>query len=95
MVEPYLAASFPMETSSHATQFPKFGTGGGFQLGVKGGNMGAFFLDINFIYFIGDAIMKSPAGYSTSEIHFRRYTVGLGIGYKIGFFDRNEKRSLP
>jgi hypothetical protein len=92
MLEPYLAVSFPMETSSHVTQFPKIGAGGGFQLGVKGGNMGAFFLDINFIYFIGDVIMKNPyPGYSPPDIHYRRYTVGLGIGYKLGFFDRGKK----
>jgi len=92
MIEPYLAVAFPMETSSHATQFPKVGAGGGFQLGVKGGNMGAFFVDINFIYFIDDVIMKSPANYSPNEIHYRRYTVGLGIGYKIGFFNRGVKK---
>ena len=91
MIEPYLAVAFPMETSSHATQFPKVGTGGGFQFGVKGGNMGAFFVDINFIYFPGDVIMKSPTGYSPNEIHYSRYTVGLGIGYKLGFFNRDVK----
>jgi hypothetical protein len=92
MLEPYLAVSFPMGTSSHVSQFPKVGTGGGFQFGVKGGNMGAFFLDVNFIYYLGDVIMKSPySGYSPNDIHYRRYTVGLGIGYKIGFFDRDEK----
>jgi len=89
MIEPYLAVSFPMETSSHVTKFPRVGAGGGFQLGVKGGNMGAFFVDINFIYFLGDVIMKNPyPNYSPSEIHYRRYTLGLGMGYKIGLFDR-------
>jgi hypothetical protein len=93
MLEPYLAVSFPMGTSSYVTQFPKAGMGGGFQFSVKGGNMGAFFLDINFIYYLGDVIMKSPyPGYSPNDIHYRRYTVGLGIGYKIGFFDRGEKK---
>jgi len=92
MLEPYLAVSFPMETSSHVTQFPKVGTGGGFQLGVKGGNMGAFFVDINFIYFIGDVIMKNTyPDYDPNEIFYRRFTVGFGIGYKIGFFDRGVK----
>jgi len=95
MLEPYLAVSFPMETSSAVKQFPVVGTGGGFQLGVKGGNMGAFFLDINFIYFIGDVVMKNtyyPTD-STQDVHYRRFTLGLGIGYKIGFFDRGVKSS--
>jgi len=69
------------------------GTGGGFQLGVKGGNMGAFFLDINFIYFIGDVVMKSTSYPTDSpeDVYYRRFTLGLGIGYKIGFFDRGVK----
>jgi len=92
MIEPYLAVSFPMETSSHVTQFPRVGVGGGFQLGVKGGNMGAFFVDINYIYFLGDVIAKHHyTNYTPSEIHYRRYTVGLGIGYKVGLFDRPVK----
>jgi hypothetical protein len=88
MVEPYLAVSFPMETSSDVKEFPTAGVGGGFQLGVKGGNMGAFFVDVNFIYFLGDVIMKSPYTNYPGDIYYKRYTLGLGIGYKIGLFNR-------
>jgi len=89
MLEPYLAVSFPMTTTTAVKQFPRWGAGGGFQLGVKGGNMGAFFVDVNFIYFLDNVIMKNPyAGYTPEEIHYRRYVVGLGIGYKIGLFTR-------
>ena len=93
MIEPYLAVSFPMETSSAVKQFPLLGTGGGFQFGVKGGNIGAFFLDINFIYFIGDVVIKKDY-YPTNDpndVHYRRFTVGLGLGYKMGFFNRGVK----
>jgi len=91
MLEPYLAVSLPMETSSAVKQFPRWGVGGGFQLGVRGGNMGAFFVDINFIYFPDEVIMKSPdfPTFTPEDIHYRRFIVGLGIGYKIGFFNRN------
>jgi len=90
MLEPYLAASFPMATSTAVKQFPRWGAGGGFQLGVKGGNVGALFVDVNFIYFPGDVVMKSPyPNYSPGDIHYKRYIVGLGIGYKLGLFNRN------
>jgi hypothetical protein len=97
MVEPYLAVAFPMPTSTVVKQFPRLGAGGGFQFGVKGGNMGAFFLDVNYIYFLGDAVMENPYyldGYTSSkEVHYTRYTLGLGIGYKIGFFNRSVRRA--
>jgi len=93
MLEPYLAISLPMATSDDVKQFPKWGMGGGFQLGVKGGNMGSIFVDINFIYFPDDVIVKNPySGYTPEEIHYRRFIVGLGIGYKLGLFNRPVKK---
>jgi len=97
MVEPYLAVSFPMITYPDAKHFPKVGVGGGFQLGVKGGSMGAFFVDVNYIHFLGDVVMKSSFFWKDAkaeDVIFQRWTVGLAIGYKIGFFDR-PPRSRP
>jgi hypothetical protein len=90
MIEPYAVVSFPLNTSSGSIQFPKVGLGGGCQLGVRGGNMGAFFVDINYIHFLGDVLMRNENKIfpDPSSITYRRFSVGLGIGYKVGFFDR-------
>jgi hypothetical protein len=79
-----------MNTSSESEQFPKMGLGGGCQFGVKGGNMGAFFVDVNYIHFLGDVVMKNENKFfpEPTSITYRRFSVGLGIGYKVGFFDR-------
>ena len=90
MIEPYAALAFPMSTSPNVNSFPRVGLGGGVQAGVKGGSMGAFFLDVNFIYFLGNVVMKNADNYYTipNQITYKRYSLGLGIGYKIGFMDR-------
>jgi hypothetical protein len=90
MIEPYAVVSFPMNTSTKCIKFPQVGLGGGCQFGVRGGNMGAFFVDINYIYFLGDVVMRNedPVFKNPSSITYKRFTVGLGIGYKVGFFDR-------
>ena len=92
MIEPYLVASFPMNTSPMVSEFPMFGGGGGVQFGVKGGNMGAFFVDVNFIYFLGQVGLKQEDDrYVDTRIYYNRFTLGLGIGYKLGFFDRPKR----
>jgi hypothetical protein len=94
MIEPYAAVSFPMATTTanQIASFPALGAGGGVQFGVKGGEMGAFFIDTNFIYYIGEVKMKHGYGsdWTPSTLTFYRYVVSFGIGYKIGFFNRNK-----
>jgi hypothetical protein len=93
MIEPYAAVSFPVATTINSIQFPKVGIGGGVQLGVRGGEMGAFFVDVNYIHFLGDVIVKNPwvEHYPNPDrISYTRFVIGLGIGYKIGFFNRNK-----
>jgi hypothetical protein len=97
MIEPYAAVSFPVSTTIESIQFPKLGVGGGVQLGVRGGEMGAFFVDINYIYFLGDVIVKNPwVDYypDPDRIKYTRFVIGLGVGYKIGFFNRQKKGSV-
>ena len=91
MIEPYLAVSFPFDIFQSLMQFPKVGVGGGLQLGVKGGDMGAFFVDVNYMYFPDNVIMKNTnSSYpNPNQVEYRRTVLGLGIGYKIGFFTRN------
>jgi hypothetical protein len=94
LIEPYAAVSFPVATTINCLQFPRLGVGGGVQIGVKGGEFGAFFVDVNYIHFLGDVIVKNPwvEHYPNPDrIHYTRFVVGLGIGYKIGFFNRKMK----
>ena len=92
MLEPFMLVSSWMDTADHYKHFPWLGVGGGFQLGIKSGNMGALFVDANFIYTVGDVVSQNPQIDQYPEpknIHWNRYCIGIGIGYKLGLFDRN------
>jgi len=91
MIEPYAAASFPILKPDRFTKYPWFSFGGGVQVGIRGGSMGAFFIDVNYMHSVGDAVAKNPYEElypNPDKIHYKRFQVGLGIGYKLGFFDR-------
>jgi hypothetical protein len=92
MLEPYLALSSRLNTSGTYAKYPFFGLGGGFQFGVKAGNMGAFVIDANYIYSIGEVVTHNTnsAFPKPGQIHWDSWTVGLSVGYKIGFFNRNK-----
>jgi hypothetical protein len=93
MIEPYGIVSFPAATAPMTYEFPRFGLGSGIQLGVKGGEMGAFFVDINYIYFLGDMVTANnfdPNRPLPERLKWTRFSVGLGLGYKIGFINRNK-----
>jgi len=91
MIEPYAAVTFPTNTSSRSKEFPKLGVGGGVEFGVRGGSMGAFFVDLNYIYYFGDVVVSNTnSTYKyPSTVDYNRFVIGLGMGYKIGFIDRN------
>ncbi|MDR1443423.1 MAG: hypothetical protein LBI94_00940 [Treponema sp.] len=95
MLEPYGVASFPTNTATGTTKFPTLGVGGGFQAGVRGGDMGAFFIDVNYVHYLGGVTTKNndPHKQNPPEINWTRFSVGLGIGYKIGFFNRNKPKA--
>jgi len=99
MIEPYGAFSYAINVSDVFIDFPKFFVGGGVQFGVKGGKSGAFFLDVNYMMplpeFWGienpDVVMHNPykADWpNPAGIHYKRYVIGIGIGYKFGILDR-------
>jgi hypothetical protein len=92
MIEPYGMATFPASTASGTLSFPKLGIGGGVQFGVKGGSRGAFFVDVNYVHYLGDVVTKNSDDdkKNPDTISWSRFSVGLGIGYKIGFFNRNK-----
>jgi len=89
---PYLAGSFPIVIPDRFSEFPRYSIGGGIQICLKGGPSGAFFVDINYMHSFDEAIMGNPfkeKGFPNPDtIHYRRFLVGLGIGYKLGFMDR-------
>ena len=104
-LEPYVSAVLPLffknspisfiKSSRVFDSFSKFGIGAGFQIGVKGGPAGIIFADFNFMYYVGDAVRKNPYGplYPLPPvIHYQRSVIGMGVGYKYGFIDRNAKK---
>jgi hypothetical protein len=97
MLEPYLMGQVQMHTLPNHT-IPPLSVGGGFQFGVRGGDMGAFFIDANFMYTLGVLYTPPPTRFDSgyrdpSQIPWNRWVISFGIGYKIGFFDRPLPRS--
>jgi len=88
MLSPYIISSTQAPTAGNYHDFPRLAVGGGFQFGVKAGNMGAVFIDANYLYFVGDVVMKNT-GWTPDRIRYTRNVVSIGLGYKIGFIDRN------
>jgi hypothetical protein len=93
MIEPYGMATFPTATATDTLTFPDLGLGGGVQFGVKGGPRGAFFVDVNYVHYLGEVVTRNnnPSKPQPATIQWSRFSVGLGIGYKIGFFNRNKE----
>jgi len=93
MLEPYGAIEFPVFTSSKIFHsYSRFALGGGMQIGIKGWkDTGSVFIDINYMYYIGDAVMNNlyKEQYPQPDvIHYQRSVLGLGFGYKFGVIDR-------
>jgi len=93
MLEPYVAVAFPVYTSSEVfNSFPTRAFGVGCQFGTKGWkNSDSIFIDINYMYNIGDAVTSNPYKDlypEPEEIHYQRSAIRLGIGYKFGVIDR-------
>jgi len=92
MIEPYGVFSYPILVPDKVEEFPLYSVGGGLQVCIKGGPSGAFFVDVNFVHPLwGDTVIKNPYGElypNPPMIHYRRFVVGLGVGYKLGFKDR-------
>jgi hypothetical protein len=84
MLEPYVGVDFPWPAGGYIKQFSLLSVGGGFQFAVRGGDMGAFFIDLNGQYSLGDIHTVSP----NRRFWWTRWVLGVGIGYKIGFVNR-------
>jgi len=95
LLQPYGAFMYPLNKSGVFKEVPLFAAGGGIEAGVRGGKNGSFFLNVNFLYYFGDVLMHNKYGplYPLpKEIHYKRFTLGLGIGYKLGFANRKPRR---
>ena len=93
IIAPYAAVSLSLNKSPVYDEFPHFAFGGGGQIGMKGGESGAFFADINYMYSLGDAVMYNtyePLYPEPEVIHYQRFVLGFGLGYKFGFIDRKK-----
>jgi hypothetical protein len=76
MIEPYAAGV--LSTNSADRSLSRYSVGGGVQLGVKGGDSGVIFFDVNYMYPLDEA--TTP------------HVVGLSLGYKSGLGNRGAKR---
>ncbi|MDR1970343.1 MAG: hypothetical protein LBQ46_00330 [Treponema sp.] len=102
MIEAYPMVEFEMSTSPILVK-PGIAAGGGVQFGIRGfgGNtgdaVGAFFLDLNFRYSIGETTFAPTGrtvgkpGYEPASSSFNHYVLGISLGYKIGFMNRKSK----
>jgi hypothetical protein len=102
MIEPYGAFTYPLNKSENFASVPPFLIGGGVQVCTKGGKSGAFFIDVNYMFSFRNTAMKNlykvkDASDSTDylysnpqAINYKRFVIGLGVGYKFGLFNRKK-----
>lgn len=82
MLEPYVGAQYNFSLQNKTEPYPISWTAG-FQLGIRTG-LGIITIDPRFSMDIGES--KIDPNIDTRQ--YWRYTMHLGIGYKIGFFNR-------
>jgi hypothetical protein len=92
--EPLQIPSDQTNSSRGFEKFPKYFIGGGIQANIKGGKKNAFFVDVNYMFapkFLPDneTIYRNILdGFKPDGIHYNHFVVGIGIGYKLGFWSR-------
>ena len=86
MLEPYAIVEFAENTSEYFQNAVPLALGGGAQLGVKGGEMGAFFVDASYTINLGDLHYKRD---QNKDVYYSRWTLAICLGYKVGFFNRH------
>jgi len=97
MLQPYGSFLMSFNKSDDFELFPKFAVGGGLQVGVRGGKIGSFFIDVNFMYYLDQPIRHNPFIRGNlfpfpPVIHYKLFTVGISAGYRFGFVDRKPSR---
>ncbi|MCL2068076.1 MAG: hypothetical protein FWG99_11525 [Treponema sp.] len=94
MLEPYAAASYYLKKPDYYESFSGIEAGGGIQFGAFGGSRGVWFFDARFMYTInGAGTYNLNTEYPNPEVvQWNRFIIGIGVGYKLGFFDRKSKQ---
>jgi hypothetical protein len=99
MLVPYGAFLYTLNVSPIFSEFPPCAAGGGVQFCARAGKRGSIFIDAKYMYALGgDTVMRNQwldipevpkQRYpEPAVIHYKRSHIGIGIGYKYGFFDR-------
>jgi hypothetical protein len=98
MLEPYGAFMYPIYTMqlknkpiNEGSEFPKYLVGGGVQVCFGGSKKSSFFVDANYMFAPDEAILKNiyrEQYPNPAQIHYKYFVVGIGIGYKMGFWSR-------
>ena len=90
VIQPYGTFVYTLSSPDAFIDFPSYHIGGGVQIGTRGGRTGAFFIDINYLFAMKNTIMTNPWEHYPipPQIHYNRFVVGLGVGYKYGLFGR-------
>ena len=91
MLQPYGAFSMPLNISSSFRKHPPYSFGAGIQAGIKGGDSGVIFVDLNFMFTPGIVRIRNyfnDLAPNPPSIKYRRFVIGIGAGFKYGFFDR-------
>jgi hypothetical protein len=94
MLEPYAAGVASTNTENSSLAPFRYAIGGGLQLGVRGDRSGAFFFDANYLYFLNEVVTSNPDSLFTqpAALYWKRFVIGLSLGYKVGFGNRGAKR---
>ena len=94
MLEPYAAGVIATNIDDEFLKSFRYAVGGGVQFGVKGSAKGAFFFDASYLHSLAPVVTDNPDTYFTNpvELHWKRFAIGLSVGYKIGFVNRGAKR---
>jgi len=97
-IVPYGTFIYHLNVSEIFSDFPPFAYGAGIQLNARAGAYGAVFINVNYTLSLPfDAVMHNPYLVFPADrrlypeppvIHYDRSIIGIGIGYKFGFFDR-------
>jgi len=93
-IVPYAAFTYPFLSGFLPSfeRFPPFFVGGGVYINARGHESQSFFFNINFMTSFWDAYRKNPYGNyapEPAEIHYKRFTIGISVGYKYGFINRS------
>jgi hypothetical protein len=85
MLEPYAGVELNLSMRPEEVKPALISAVGGFQFGIWGGKPGLAFIDASISADLGLSDIKGPYG----EGKFQRIALGLSVGYKFGFFNRN------